>query len=86
MRYTDDLGCKYRGIPHDLHITFQNAHVKWERCNICNRKFRFNKGYKGRVDNVEYLKAHIRNFCQRGGATKRIYNKVYHPEKCIINI
>jgi hypothetical protein len=55
-------------------------------CKICNKRFRWKKGYKGRVASQEYLKAHVRNFAQRGGATKRIYNKVYNPSKMIIKI
>ncbi len=86
MRYGYDLGCRYKGIPHDLHIIHQNDYVKWERCIICQKKFRFNKGYKGRIDNNFYLKTHVRNFAQKGGATKRIYNRIYNPEKTIIVI
>ena len=85
MRYTD-LGCKYRGIPHDLRIIHQDQRVKVEVCAICNKKFRWNKGYRGRVDNAEYLKAHVRAYCQRGGPTKRIYHRVYKPELCVIKI
>lgn len=81
MRYN----CKY-GLPHDLKIIHENPQVKWEICQICNKKFRWNKGYRGRIKNTEYLKAHARNFAQRFGATKRIYNKIYHPEKCVIII
>lgn len=79
MRYGHDLGCRH-GQPHDLEITHETKTVKWEVCKICNKKFRWNKGYKGRVKNTEYLKAHVRNFAQRGGATKRVYHKVYKPE------
>ena len=85
MRYGYDLGCRF-GQPHDLHIVAQNDHVKWEVCWICNKRFRFNKGYKGRVDNKEYLKAHVRNFCQKFGATRRVYMKVYNPEQTKITI
>ena len=81
MRY----GCKY-GLPHDLKIIHENPQVKWEVCTICNKKFRWNKGYKDRVQNVEYLKAHARNYAQRFGATKRIYHKLYKPETTIIHI
>ena len=81
MRY----GCKY-GLPHDLKIVHENPQVKWEVCQICNKKFKFNKGYKGRVNNQEYLKAHARNFAQKWGETKRIYHKVYKPESCVISI
>ena len=86
MRYTGDLGCRYRGIPHDLRIVGQNATAKWERCWICNRTYRFNKSRMGRVDNQEYLKAHVRNFCQKFGATKAVYNRIYKPNNCKISI
>ena len=85
-RYSGDLGCRYRNVPHDLTIVHENPRVKWERCTICNRTFRFNKGYRGRVANVEYLKAHVRQFAQRRGATKRIYHRIYKPEKTIIHL
>lgn len=86
MRYTGDLGCRYRGIPHDLRIVAETPHAKWEVCQICNRKFRWNKGYKARVQNAEYLKAHVRNFAQRWGATKAVYHRIYKPETCTITI
>lgn len=86
MRYTGDLGCKYRGIPHDLKILHENPKIKVEICQICNKKFRFNKGFKGRVQNQEYLKAHVRNFAQRFGATKSVYHRIYKPETTVIVI
>lgn len=85
MKYGRDLGCKY-GQPHDLRIVFENKRIKCEVCSICNKKFRWPKKFKGRVDNVEYLKAHVRNFAQRFGSTKRIYYKVYKKEKTKIII
>ena len=84
MRYTSDLGCRTRGIPHDFTGIHETMRVKWEVCQICGKKMRWNKGYRGRMDNVEYLKAHVRNYCQKTGATKRVYNRIYNPEKCII--
>jgi hypothetical protein len=81
MRYD----CKY-GLPHDFKIIHENPQVKWEVCQICNKKVKWNKGYRGRVANVEYLKAHIRQFAQKFGRTKQIYNKLYNPDKCIIHI
>ena len=86
MRYTGDLGCRYRGIPHEFKKIHETPHVKWEVCLICGVRKRYNKGYKGRVKNTEYLRDHVRNYCQKFGATKRIYNRVYRPEKMIINI
>ena len=85
MRYGMRLGCKY-GAPHDMKIVHENPKVKWEVCVLCAKKFRWNKGYKQRIDNNAYLKAHVRNFAQKFGATKRVYNKVYNPEKCVITI
>jgi hypothetical protein len=85
MRYGYRLGCRF-GQPHKLKIIHENPHVKWEACEICGKRFRWNKGYKGRVNNVEYLKAHVRNFAQKFGATKRVYHKIYSPKKTIIKI
>lgn len=85
MRYGYDLGCRF-GQPHDLKIIHETPSAKWEVCQICNKKFRWNKGYKGRTDNAAYLKAHVRNFAQKFGVTKRVYHKVWKPEKCVIVI
>ena len=81
MRY----GCK-GGQPHDLMIIHENPQIKLERCVLCNKRFRWNKGYKGRINNQEYLKAHVRQFAQQGGATKQIFNKLYRPENCVIEL
>lgn len=85
MRYGRDLGCRF-GQPHNMRVLHENPHVKWEVCMICGMRKRYNKGYKGRINNNEYLKDHVRNFAQKWGATKRIYNKIYQPEKTIIHI
>lgn len=85
MRF-GNFGCKTHGIPHDLKIVYENKSKKIEVCQLCNKMFRWNKGFKGRVNNVEYLKAHIRNFAQKFGATKRVYHKIYNPEKTVIYV
>ena len=85
-RYTSDLGCRYRNIPHDIKLVHENPHRKIEVCVICNKKFNFNIGYKNRINNQEYLKVHARNFAQKFGATKRVYNRVYKPENCVIKL
>jgi hypothetical protein len=79
------LGCRF-GQAHEFGILHENKRVKWEVCYRCNTKRRYNKGYKGRTNNTAYLKDHIRNFAQRFGATKRVYNRIYKPEKCKIII
>lgn len=85
MKYGLHLGCK-NGLPHEFKIVRETKSEKWEVCIHCSVKKHYLKGYRGRVDNVQYLKDHVRNFAQRGGATKRVYHKVYYPEKCVIKI
>ena len=77
--------CRHGGY-HDLKILWENMQRKVEVCVLCNKKFRWNKGFRGRVDNVEYLRQHLRNFCQRTGPTKRAYYRIYDPSKLIIHI
>lgn len=80
-----NYGCR-DGLPHDLVVLKDTPTVKWEECKICSRKFRWTKGFKGRINNPEYLKAHSRNYAQPNGATNRLYMRLYHPEKCIIRL
>lgn len=80
-----DYGCTF-GQPHDLYVIHESASAKWEECRRCTRKFRWTRGFKGRVNNREYLKAHARNYAQPGGATNRLFQKLHYPEKCIIKI
>lgn len=81
----EDYGCKF-GLPHDMHVLSDTRVAKWEVCQICGRKFRWTKGFKGRINNVAYLKAHARNYAQQSGPTKRLYMRLYQPEKCIISL
>lgn len=78
-------GCKW-GLPHDMKQIADTKRFKWEVCQICNKKFRWNKGNKTRVNNVEYLKVHARNYAQKGGATNRLFMKLYETEKTIIKL
>ena len=81
-----NYGCN-GGWPHEYEtrknkdgavLDFANA--KWEICIRCGRKIRWKKDSRGRVDNNAYLKAHIRNFCQPWGATRKTFIKIYHPQ------
>jgi len=83
IRYGTRFGCRF-GQPHDLVQLGQNQQTLWERCKICNRTFRWGKGYRGRIENAEYLKAHVRQYAQDFGSTKRVYMKIYQPEKVTI--
>lgn len=78
-------GCRH-GLPHDFITLHENPQRKVEKCQLCGLRKKWNKGYKGRIDNIEYLKLHIRNFCQKFGATKRCYYKIYDNKKLTIYI
>lgn len=80
-----DYGCIY-GLPHNLKPDKEFKDVKYEVCILCNKRFRWNKDYKGRVDNKKYLEAHARSFAQRFGRTKQLYMKLYKPEECVIKV
>jgi hypothetical protein len=83
VRYGTRFGCRF-GQPHDLIKLGENPQQIWERCKLCGKTFRWNKSYKGRVANVEYLQAHVRQYAQDFGSTKRAYMKLYKPEKTTI--
>lgn len=82
---TSNYGCKW-GQPHEMTLLHDGRAAKWERCTVCNRTFRWTKGFKGRVNNPEYLKAHARNYAQPGGATNRLWKRLYEPESCTIKL
>lgn len=78
-------GCK-GGMPHDLIPTFESPLIKCEICKICGKKYRWNKRYKTRIDNLRYLEAHARNYAQKGGVTNQLFMKLYEPERCVIKL
>ncbi len=80
-----EFECRF-DLPHDLKKLGETSSQIWERCKTCRKTFRWNKGFKGRVKNEEYLKEHIRHFAQDSGPTKRIFYKLYRPEKAVIHI
>jgi len=83
--YGTRFGCRW-GLPHDMLRLGENPHQIWEKCKLCGKTFHWNKGYKGRVENEAYLKAHVREFAQEFGATKRVFKKLYNPEQVIIKL
>jgi hypothetical protein len=85
QRYGLRAGCRY-GQPHDFVILGDTKAAKFERCQICGVRKVWSKFNKGRIDNVAYLQAHVRNFAQPIGSTKTVFNRLYHPEKCVIKI
>jgi hypothetical protein len=85
MRYGIRLGCRF-GQPHDFTQIKDAPSFVVERCQICGVRRKWNKGYKSRVDNVRYLKDHVRTYAQASGPTKIVFAKMYEKEKTIINI
>lgn len=85
IRYGTRFGCRF-GQPHNMMRIGENPQQIWERCLICNKKFRWNKGNGGRVDNPEYLKTHVRQFAQPNGSTKRAFMKLYRPDETVITL
>lgn len=85
MYYGYNLGCRF-GQPHQTRLIHENNHAIWEKCDICGKRWKWNKGYKGRILNKDYVKVHIRELAQSWGLTKMVYNKLYCPDKCIIKI
>ncbi len=83
--YGTRFGCRF-GWPHNMARLGENPQQIWERCKLCGKTFRWNKGYRGRIKNAEYVVAHVRQFAQRIGATKRVFFKLYEPTKTIIYI
>lgn len=85
VKYGTRFGCRF-GQPHDFVTLKDSITYKVEKCRICGVRKKYNKGYKSRIDNLQYLKDHVRNYAQPNGSTKRVYNKIYQPSKCKIVI
>lgn len=85
VRYGVRLGCRF-GTAHQFHQLKDTKTAKWEKCVICGLRKRWTKGNKNRVDNTEYLKAHVREYAQPTGSTRRVFMKMHHPEKCVIKL
>lgn len=80
-----DFGCRF-GRPHDMVRVHEGPQLIVERCKNCPKRFRWNKGFKGRIANAAYLKAHIASFAQRFGATQRVFMKLYETKKTTITL
>lgn len=85
VRYGTRFGCRF-GQPHDFQFVGENKAIKVEVCAICRARRRWQKDAKGRVDNVNYLRDHVRQYAQPSGSTKRVFMKLHEPEQCIITI
>lgn len=83
IHYGIRLGCRF-GQPHEFTTIKDTKTVKVEKCRLCQTRRRWQKRYKGRIDNKEYLKDHVREFAQKTGPTHRVFKKLYEPEKTVI--
>lgn len=85
IRYGTRFGCRF-GMPHQFELIKDTKTAKYEKCVLCQVRKRWNKRTKGRIDNPEYLKAHVREYAQPNGSTKRVFMKIHNPDKCVIKI
>src|SRR3990167_9309752 len=51
-----------------------------EICVNCGKKVIYNKGKDSRIDNVKYLRDHIRQTVQPFGKTRELFMKIYGEE------
>lgn len=85
IKYGTRFGCRF-GQPHDFERIADTKYATIEKCKICQTKKRWRKKKDGRMDNKEYLIAHVRQFAQETGPTKRVFKKLYKPNECVIHI
>ncbi len=85
VKYGTRFGCRW-GMPHDFATIKDTKTYKVERCKICGVRKKYNKGYRMRIDNVAYLRDHVRNYAQENGSTKRVFAKLYKSKKLEIHI
>lgn len=69
-------GCEY----HEFEVLRDTEEVQVERCKRCPHRVTYNKTADGQIDNVRYLKDHLRDFCQSTGPTSSVFLSVYGPE------
>lgn len=52
-----------------------------ERCTECGHRIIVTTGEKGRINNAEYLKEHVRDTAQPRGRTENIFKRFYTNKK-----
>lgn len=62
---------------HDYVTIGENNDAVVEICKECKKRLITRKDSKGRVNNKEYLKEHVRDTAQPKGPTKKIFNRFY---------
>lgn len=85
VRYGTRFGCRF-GLPHDYVQVKDAPTVKIEVCRLCGDRKRWPKDKNGRTDSPAYLVAHVRQYAQPDGSTRRVFNKLYNKEKTTIRL
>lgn len=62
---------------HDYEIVSESSDGQVEVCRECKKRLTTTFGNKGRIDNIKYLKEHVRDTAQPNGRTGNIYKRYY---------
>lgn len=62
---------------HDYIRVSENADGVVEVCKECKYRLITRKDIKGRIDNKEYLKEHVRDTAQPTGITSKVFKQYY---------
>ena len=68
--------CRSHELLCDFSLVTDHPDAHVETCRFCGRKAIWNKVH-GRIDNVRYGRAHLRDFLQPFGETRELFIKVY---------
>lgn len=66
------MSCEY----HTFSVIHEDHKEQVERCDDCGYKKVYKK-IDERINNMEYLEDHKRDFAQPGGATNEVFQKYY---------
>lgn len=66
---------------HDYVIIRKTGDGMLEVCSECKKRNIIRNDLKGRIDNKQYLKDHVRDTAQPHGRTSKIFNKYYKPKQ-----
>jgi hypothetical protein len=66
---------------HDYKTVGENDEAIVEVCKECKKRLVMRKDSKGRTENRQYLKEHIRDTAQPTGVTSKIFNRFYKIKK-----
>lgn len=62
---------------HSFNTVGENSEAIVEICTECKKRLVMRKDSKERVNNVQYLKEHVRDTAQPTGITSKIFKRFY---------